>query len=57
MLAFPKKSKPARPAKGDTIREQAIALLQRKEGATLPELMKKFDWLPQHHARIHIDSW
>jgi hypothetical protein len=42
----PGTKKLARAKKGDTIREQAMALLRRKEGATLPDLMKKFDWLP-----------
>jgi hypothetical protein len=35
------------------VQSQAIALLQRAGGATLPKLMKKFDWLP-HTTRGFI---
>jgi hypothetical protein len=42
-----KSAKPAaKRAARETVRAQAIAMLERKDGATLPELMKKFDWLP-----------
>jgi hypothetical protein len=49
-----KSAKPAaKRAARETVRAQAIAMLERKDGATLPELMKKFDWLP-HTTRGFI---
>jgi hypothetical protein len=45
--------KSAKPAARETVRSQAIVLLQRSGGATLPELMKKFEWLP-HTTRGFI---
>jgi hypothetical protein len=48
-----KATKPRKRAARETVRSQAIALLQRAGGATLPELMKKFDWLP-HNTRGFI---
>jgi hypothetical protein len=46
------KSKPPAPRK-DSNKAEAIRLLSRANGATLPELMKKFDWLP-HTTRGFI---
>jgi hypothetical protein len=48
-----KARKLAKKAARETVRSQAIALLQRAGGAPLPELMKKFDWLP-HTTRGFI---
>jgi hypothetical protein len=46
-------------AKGkETVREQAVALLRRAGGATLPEMMKKFGWLPHTTQRQNFsESW
>ena len=40
--------KTARPAKGDGKGHQLLAMISRKDGATLPELMKALKW--QKHS-------
>ena len=45
----------ARQPREDSKKAKIIALLGRKSGATLPELMEKLNWLP-HTVRGHISS-